>query len=97
MVAGCGVKHCCSLCSAATDCPSYFHLGVKGVTFQKCEFTTLCYAPSWLCDGANDCGDFSDERNCPGNSDLSEIYGSLQLRIKSFLSHSLDKALLARC
>ncbi|XP_077948257.1 low-density lipoprotein receptor-related protein 1 isoform X1 [Gasterosteus aculeatus] len=51
----------------ATDCSSYFHLGVKGVTFQKCEFTTLCYAPSWLCDGANDCGDFSDERNCPGS------------------------------
>uniref|UniRef100_A0A669F8X1 LDL receptor related protein 1 n=1 Tax=Oreochromis niloticus TaxID=8128 RepID=A0A669F8X1_ORENI len=51
----------------ATDCSSYFHLGVKGVTFQKCEFTTLCYAPSWQCDGANDCGDFSDERNCPGS------------------------------
>uniref|UniRef100_A0A673BTW4 Low density lipoprotein receptor-related protein 1Aa n=1 Tax=Sphaeramia orbicularis TaxID=375764 RepID=A0A673BTW4_9TELE len=51
----------------ATDCSSYFRLGVKGVTFQKCEFTTLCYAPSWLCDGANDCGDFSDERNCPGS------------------------------
>uniref|UniRef100_A0A1A8PVW5 Low density lipoprotein receptor-related protein 1 n=4 Tax=Nothobranchius TaxID=28779 RepID=A0A1A8PVW5_9TELE len=48
----------------ATDCSSYFHLGVKGVLFQKCEFTTLCYAPSWHCDGANDCGDFSDERNC---------------------------------
>ncbi|AWP02987.1 hypothetical protein SMAX5B_014046 [Scophthalmus maximus] len=51
----------------ATDCSSYFRLGVKGVTFQKCEFTTLCFAPSWQCDGANDCGDFSDERNCPGS------------------------------
>ncbi|KAG7218254.1 hypothetical protein INR49_020502 [Caranx melampygus] len=55
------------MCPAATDCSSYFHLGVKGMTFQKCEFTTLCFAPSWQCDGANDCGDFSDERNCPGS------------------------------
>ncbi|XP_017271351.1 low-density lipoprotein receptor-related protein 1 isoform X3 [Kryptolebias marmoratus] len=49
-----------------TDCSSYFHLGVKGVIFQKCEFTTLCYAPSWLCDKSNDCGDNSDENNCAG-------------------------------
>ncbi|KAK7915952.1 hypothetical protein WMY93_011713 [Mugilogobius chulae] len=54
----------------ATDCFSYFHLGVKNVSFQKCEFTTLCYAPSWQCDGANDCGDFSDERNCPGSEKI---------------------------
>lgn len=54
--------------AAATDCSGYFKLGVKGTTFQKCEHTSLCYAPSWVCDGANDCGDYSDERNCPGES-----------------------------
>ncbi|KAG9328294.1 hypothetical protein JZ751_015364, partial [Albula glossodonta] len=50
---------------SATDCSSYFRLGVKGVTFQKCKMTSLCYAPSWACDGSNDCGDYSDEMNCP--------------------------------
>ncbi|CAH2224426.1 prolow-density lipo receptor-related 1 [Pelobates cultripes] len=49
-----------------TDCSRYFKLGVKGLTFQKCERTSLCYAPSWICDGSNDCGDYSDEMNCPG-------------------------------
>lgn len=44
------------------------------MTFQKCEFTTLCFAPSWHCDGANDCGDFSDEKNCPGILSPSEIH-----------------------
>lgn len=45
---------------------------MKGTTFQKCEHTSLCYAPSWVCDGANDCGDYSDERNCPGESGRAE-------------------------
>lgn len=64
----CGHQLTLCLLAAATDCSSYFKLGVKGTTFQKCEHTSLCYAPSWVCDGANDCGDYSDERNCPGES-----------------------------
>lgn len=64
----CGHQLTPCLPAAATDCSSYFKLGVKGTTFQKCEHTSLCYAPSWMCDGANDCGDYSDERNCPGES-----------------------------
>ncbi|CDQ90670.1 unnamed protein product [Oncorhynchus mykiss] len=60
----------CPSSPVPTDCSRYFRLGVKGATFQSCERTTLCYLPSWKCDGNNDCGDFSDERNCPDKKKL---------------------------
>ncbi|XP_013778111.1 cubilin-like [Limulus polyphemus] len=30
---------------------------------MQCE-NKICLHPDWICDGVNDCGDFSDEKNC---------------------------------
>nr|XP_055074200.1 low-density lipoprotein receptor-related protein 1B-like isoform X3 [Misgurnus anguillicaudatus] len=51
----------------STDCVEYYRLGTRasnGETFLSCNSTSLCVHPSWLCDGANDCGDYADEMNC---------------------------------
>ncbi|XP_064182725.1 low-density lipoprotein receptor-related protein 1B-like isoform X2 [Anguilla rostrata] len=54
-----------------TDCVDYYQLGVKERGFVSCNSTSLCVLPSWICDGANDCGDYADEAHCtavsPGN------------------------------
>lgn len=47
-----------------TGCLDYYMLGVKETVFVSCNSTSLCVHPSWICDGANDCGDYADETNC---------------------------------
>uniref|UniRef100_A0A8C1SK69 Low density lipoprotein receptor-related protein 1Ba n=1 Tax=Cyprinus carpio TaxID=7962 RepID=A0A8C1SK69_CYPCA len=56
----------------STDCMEYYRLGSRASNserFLSCNSTSLCVHPSWICDGANDCGDYADEIHCHGRND----------------------------
>ncbi|XP_016379393.1 low-density lipoprotein receptor-related protein 1B-like, partial [Sinocyclocheilus rhinocerous] len=55
----------------STDCMEYYRLGFHASNserFLSCNSTSLCVHPSWICDGANDCGDYADEIHCHASS-----------------------------
>lgn len=55
----------------STDCMEYYRLGSRtrnNDRFLRCNSTSLCVHPSWICDGANDCGDYADEIHCHGRN-----------------------------
>ncbi|XP_016148446.1 low-density lipoprotein receptor-related protein 1B [Sinocyclocheilus grahami] len=55
----------------STDCMEYYRLGSRASNnerFLSCNSTSLCVHPSWICDGANDCGDYADEIHCHASS-----------------------------
>ena len=47
-------------CSKLSDCNSNFEF--------KCNIFDLCIPKSFVCDGANDCDDGQDEKNCPSKT-----------------------------
>ncbi|XP_047676249.1 low-density lipoprotein receptor-related protein 1B-like isoform X1 [Tachysurus fulvidraco] len=57
------------------DCVDYHRLGVRVYdhVFLRCNSTSLCVLPHWVCDGVDDCGDNSDETHCHAAASSGQV------------------------